>query len=224
MLQLAHRPDRRAAGRGDPFAELDGMHLLVAEQLRASEHCLDDELCRDLAPEPEQDARLDHRLGQEREVRRAGAGDRRDGVHVRLGHADDGAEMQEGFLGQGEVWLVRVGARAHACDPLMHDRRRVRHRAHDGNALRQALLDRRGRNRSSDREDGLVRADDRCDLLEQDVEVLRLDRDHDQGRIGDRVGIRQRRLHAEFFPKLVHALLSSPGRDDLARLAPAAAN
>ena len=37
--------------------------------------------------------------------------------------------------GQGEVRLVRVGARAHACDPLVHDRRSVRHRAYDGNAF-----------------------------------------------------------------------------------------
>jgi hypothetical protein len=40
------------------------MHLQVAQLLRGAEHRLDDELCRDLAREAEQDPRFDHRLRQ----------------------------------------------------------------------------------------------------------------------------------------------------------------
>jgi len=69
----------------------------------------------------------------------------------------------------------------------------------------------------------LLRADDGPDLRQEDVEVLRLDRDHDQGCVGYCVCVRQRRLHAELFPELVDALLPSPRRDDLARLSPATA-
>ena len=57
LLELADRANRRAARRGDRLAQLDRMHLLVAQQLRRAEHRLDDELRRDLAREPEQDAR-----------------------------------------------------------------------------------------------------------------------------------------------------------------------
>ena len=49
--------DRRAAGRGYDLAQLDGVHLLVAQLLCRAEHRLDDELRRDLAREAEQDPR-----------------------------------------------------------------------------------------------------------------------------------------------------------------------
>jgi hypothetical protein len=47
------------------------MHLLVAEQDARAEHRLHDKLGRDLAREAEENSGLDHRLGEQREVRGA---------------------------------------------------------------------------------------------------------------------------------------------------------
>ena len=94
-LELADRPGRRPAGRRHCFPELDRVHLLVPKEPRAAEHRLHDELRRDVAGEAEQQPRLDHRLGEEREVRRAGTGERSDRVHVFLCDAHDGPEMAE---------------------------------------------------------------------------------------------------------------------------------
>ena len=71
LLELADGGDRRSARRGHRLAQLDGVHALVAQLLRGAEHRLHDERRRDLARDAEQDARLDHRLGEQREVRQA---------------------------------------------------------------------------------------------------------------------------------------------------------
>src|SRR6185436_15737037 len=49
LLELADRRDRRPARRSDHLAQLDGVHLQVAQLLRRPEHRLHDELRRDLA-------------------------------------------------------------------------------------------------------------------------------------------------------------------------------
>ena len=192
-LELADRGDRRAAGRGDHLAQLDRVHLQVAHLLRGAEHRLDDELGRDLAREAEQEAGLDHRLGEEREVGGPRARDRGDGVHQLLGHADDRAEMRERLLGERDVGVVGVGAGAEPGDSLVDDRRRVRHRADDRDAGGQVALDRGRRDRRGDREDRLVAGDQVADLAEQGLDVLRLDRDHDERRAGDGLLVRERR-------------------------------
>src|SRR4051812_29766217 len=73
LLELADGGDRRPTRRRDGLAQLDRMYSLVAQLLRRPEHCLDDERRRDLTRETEQDARLDHRFCEEREIRRARA-------------------------------------------------------------------------------------------------------------------------------------------------------
>jgi len=68
--------------------------------------------------------------------------------------------------------------------------------ADDRNARREAALDARGRDRGRDREHGLLGEDQRPDLAEQALDVLRLDRDHHERRSGGRVVVRERRLDA----------------------------
>ena len=176
-LELADRVDRRPARRGDGLAELDRVDVLVAEELRRAEHRLDDELGRHLAREPEQDAGLDHRLGEQREVRGARAGDGGDRVHVRLGDADDPAEVGQALLGEREVLLagVRAGADARRF-PRARSTGRSASRGRPARAAGDARLDPRGRDRGGDREDGLLGREQRPDLAEQRLEVLRLRR------------------------------------------------
>ena len=77
---------------------------------------------------------LDHRLGEQREIGRAGAGDRGDGIHRALGHADDRAEVEQRLLRQAKVLFAGVRACADAGHALVDGRGRVRHRPHDRNA------------------------------------------------------------------------------------------
>ena len=118
-------------GRGHRLAELDRVHVLVAQELRRAEHRLDDELRRDLAGEAEQNAGLDHRLGEQREVRGARAGDGGDGVHVALGHATTRPRCERHSSASARLLLAGVASRADAGDALVDDGGRVRHRAHD---------------------------------------------------------------------------------------------
>ena len=116
---------------------------------------------------------------------------------------------------------MRAGA--DAGDSLVHDGGSVRHRADDRDAGRDAALDQCRRDGGGDREDGLLGLEDGPDLAEEDGEVLRLDGDHDDRRVRDRLGIRQRRLDAVPFRELGKPLLPPPRGDDLGRLAPARA-
>ena len=119
--------------------------------------------------------------------------------------------------------VVGVRAGADAGDALVHERGRIRHRAHDRHAGREARLDLRGRDRGGDREDRLFGREQPADLPEQDVEVLRLHSDHDQPGAGDRFRIRERRLDAMALGELLQPLLAPPGDGDVARLPPARA-
>ena len=126
------------------------MHAEVAQLLRSAEHRLHDERRRDLARDAEQDSRLDHRLGEEREVGRPGSRQRRDGVHRRLRHAHDAAEMEQRLLGERELRVAGLRTRADPGHAFVHGRGRVRHRTHDGHALRDPLLDVRRPDRGGD--------------------------------------------------------------------------
>ena len=88
---------------------------------------------------------------------------------------------------QREVLVAGMRAGADARHALVHDRRRVRHRPHDGHAVGDARLDVRGRDRRRDREDGLLGCEQRPISLEQRVDVLRLHRDDDDRGAADRV-------------------------------------
>src|SRR5262249_36535914 len=122
-----------------------------------------------------------------------------------------------------EVRLVRVSAGAHPCYPLVDSGRRVRHRANDRYALRKPRLDRARRDCRGYRQDRLRRRDRRRDLVEEDVEVLRLARDPARGRTGPAIQVETRPLAAEPLAQFLDALLAPRGRDDLDRCPPAAA-
>ena len=85
--------------------------------------------------------RLHAELGEQREIRRARAGDGGDRVQRGLRQPHNTAEMRQHFLRQVEVLVSCVCAGADAGDALVHRRRRVRHRANDGHVLSQMLLD-----------------------------------------------------------------------------------
>ncbi len=88
--------------------------------------------------------------------------------------------MRQGFLGQRDVRIIGVRTGAEPGDPLVHDRRRIRHRADDGHARGESRLDGRGGDCSCDRQHGLFVGDHVPDVLEQEGDVLRLDGDHDE--------------------------------------------
>src|SRR5919204_1182034 len=116
-----------------------------------------------------------------------------------------------------------VRACADAGHPFVHERRRVRHRAHDRNSRRDPRFDQRRRDRGGDREDGLVRRQQAADLSEQDVEILWLDGDDNEPGAGNRLCVGQRPAYAVALRELVDALLAATGDDDVARLTPTGA-
>jgi len=120
-----------------------------------------------------------------------------------------------------QVLVAGMRARAEPGDALVHGRGRVRHRAQHWHAVAQVLLDLRGRHSGRHREHRLLRGEEPADLAEEDLEVLWLDRDHDEGGARDGVGVRERRLDAVALGQLVDPLLAPPADDDLLRLAPA---
>ena len=99
------------------------------------------------------------------------------------GDLDDAADVTQHLVGHREVVVACVRACAEPGDALVDRRGRVRHRAQDGHAVGEVPLDLRGRDRGRDREHGLLRREQPADLAEQHVEVLRLDGDHDEGRV-----------------------------------------
>ena len=197
------------------------MHLLVAELLRGAEHRLDDELRRDLAREAEQDAGLDHRLGEEREVGGPGAGDRRDRVHRRARARGRPRRGGRAPPRRGQVRVVGVRAGAEPGDPLVHGRRGVRHRAHDGDAGREPLSMRAVGIAAATESTVCSGVIERADLAEERLDVLGLDGDDDERGAGRRLVVRERRLDAVALAQLGDTLGAACGRGDLARLAPA---
>ncbi len=170
--------------------------------------------------EAEQEAGLDHRLGQEGKVGGTRARDRGHGVHQLLGYPDDRAEMRERLLGERDVCIVGMRSCAEAGDSLVDDRWRVRHRTDDWHARREVTLDRGGRNCCRHRQDRLVDRDQVTDLAEQGLDVLWLDRDHDERCAGDGLGARQRRNDPVALFELGHTLGAAARCDDVGRFAP----
>ena len=104
---------------------------LVTQKERAAEHRLHDEPRRHVATEAKQQAGLDHRLGEERKVRRARPRQRRDRVHVVLRDTDDRAEVVERLGREVEIDVAGVGPAAEPGNPFVNESGRIRHRAHD---------------------------------------------------------------------------------------------
>ena len=89
---------------------------------------------------------------------------------------------------------------------------RVRHRPDDRHARGEVALDRRGRDRGRDREHRLLGLDQRADLAEQRLDVLRLDGDDDERGAGCGLGVRERDVDAVPLAQLVGALLRAGSR------------
>ena len=126
-----------------------------------------------------------------------------------LRHADDRAEVREALLGEREVLLAGVGAGADAGDPLVDDRRRVRHRADDRDAGGDVRLDRAVRIAAATERMVCSGVSSRADLAEQRLDVLRLDRDDDEAGARDGLALRERRRDAVAAAELGDALLAA---------------
>src|SRR4051794_11422481 len=144
LFEVSDRLDRRSARRGHHLTKLDGVLAGVAQHLGRPEHRLDDQLGRDVARQPEQDARLDHRLGQQEEVRWPAAARRRHGVEMRLLESKHLADVSEELLGQTEVPVGPAPARGHDGPPLVDHPRPVRHPPPPRPVFGQVLLHERG--------------------------------------------------------------------------------
>ena len=132
--------------------------------------------------ETEEKPGLDHRLGQQSEVRRPRAGESSYGIEVDLGDPHHPAEMPERLLCKRQIGLTGGAAGSDPRNPLVHERRRVRHGTHDPRLRREVPLDERGRHSGCDRKDHLLRGHVRRDLAEHGRDVLRLDGEHDERR------------------------------------------
>jgi hypothetical protein len=138
-----------------------------------------------------------------------------------FGHANHRTEMRERLLGKRHVRVVRMSASAQTGHALVHHRRGVRHGAAHRHTLGQVCLDARGRDGRRDAENRLLRRDGAGDIGQQALDVLGLDRQHDESRSRRGLGIRAGDGDAEALPQLRPAFFSSRGGDDVARRTPA---
>ena len=190
------RGDRGAARRRHPFAQHRGMVARLRGERRGPLDGGHGELRREVPAQPEQHARLGHRVDQVERVRRPGPGDRGHGVEVLLLHPDHEAGGGEHLLDEHQVPLARVRAGGDGAGALADDGRRVRHDADDGLTGGQPLLVARDRQPGGDADDELAAAQGLRDLVEHRGDDVRLDREqHDVG-AGGRVGVRRPGAHA----------------------------
>ena len=104
--------------------------------------------------------------------------------------------MEQRLLGERELRVTGLRPGTDARHALVHGRGRVRHRTHNGHAVGDALLDVLRPDRGGDRQHGLVGREQRADLGEQRVDVLRLHCDDDELCAAYGVRVRRRRLDA----------------------------
>ena len=159
---------------------------------------------------------LDHRLGEQREVRGARARDRRDRVHRVLGHATTRPRCASTLLGQREVLVARRGAPAQmpaipSCtvDGAFGIARTTARRPRGGARSARSGSRRRPRARSARRDSSAPispsSASMSCGLTASTTIVG----------AGDRLGVRGRRLDAVALAQLGDALLAAAGDDDV---------
>ena len=173
-----NRPNRRASRRGHHLPELDRVHFLVAQQLGRAEHRLNHQRCRDLARQTQQDAGLDHGLGQQGEVGRARARDGGDRVEVILRHHDHPPDVAQDLGGELEMSLIGVATGRDPGHALVHHRRGVGHGADNGHRLGQPRLDKACGDCGHDRQQCLLGMKIGRDGRQQSIDVLRLDGRH----------------------------------------------
>ena len=193
----------------------------VAEHLRRAQHGLHDEVGGHVPGESEQDAAVDHGLGQEGEVGRARTGGSGHGVLMDLGQPKDPSHVPEELLGHGQVLVLRVSAGADHRHGLVHHHRDVGHHPDHGDALAQPGLDERGADPRGERDHQVVGVYGRAELLEQRFHVLRL-HGEDQGP-GRARGLRvvEQRCDAVAVRQVPGPLLAARRDQDLLLRAPA---
>ena len=137
---------------------------------------------RQIGRQPGCNAGFGHRLRQQENIGRTGAGQRRDRVHQRLvagpfDLADGGKQVA------GEFVLARrdLGVGDRDADAAADGGRCVRHGAHDGRARRQRLLQKADGAAGHDREHQRGLAHVRPERRQCGGRALRLHRDHDRG-------------------------------------------
>jgi len=180
VVEGTERGRRRTARRGDVLAQHRRVGAGVAQELGRSVQGLGRESGRDVAGQPEQDAGVDHGLGDVHDVGGARAGDRRDGIEVLLGHGHDPADRGEKVGGTGEVLGGRGRAARHRRHALADGRGRVRHHAHDRGTGRNVRLEDGELDPGSERDHERAGRQRRGDAVERGRDVVRLDDDDDR--------------------------------------------
>ena len=129
--------------------------------------------------------------------------------------------MGEQLVGERELLVAGVRARADAGHALVHSGGRVRHRSHDRDPLGDPLFDVRRGDGGGDRDERLLRREVEAYLPEQDVDVLRLDGDDDDAGAADGSRVVGGRFRPISLAELREPLLAPAGDDDLGGVPPA---
>ena len=145
--KAARTPAPRARGsressfsrRGHHFAELDRVHLLVAQELRGPEHRLDDELGRTSRESP---SRIPASIiASARSAKYAGPEPRRQSPRPCTARGWTTRPTWVSTSSAIARWSLRMSAGAQSRDALVNRRRCVRHCAQHGHAVGQVALD-----------------------------------------------------------------------------------
>ena len=166
------------------------MHPRLLREEGRSLQRLDDEIVRDVTWKPEVDGRVDERLHDQEDVRRAGTADRG-------GHSDhllvidfeldaEGAEQRGGL---GALIVGRLGRGVPDGHALSEPRRGVWH-ATDHLVVAQDAGQGRGRGTGKHAQDELACPEVRADLATDLVQHLWLDPEQDHVRVPDRLEVR----------------------------------
>ena len=190
VLQLPYGRRGGATRGGDPLAQHRRVLAGLPEHLGRAEHGLHHQLGGDVPGQPEVDAGLDHRLDDEEQVRRTGAGDRRHRILVALRHRHHPAGRGEDLGDPVQVVLVACVPGGDGGHPLVDQGRGVGHHPDHGDASAARPRSRPCRPRPPARPPG-CRAERPGDLGQQLGHVLRLDHQDHRVRLGGRFGVLQ---------------------------------
>ena len=191
LLEMTDRGDRGATRRRHHLAKLDRVLARVAQHLRGAEHRLDDQLGRHVAREPEQDAGLDHRLGEQEEVRGTAAARRRDGVEVRLLQPEHPSRRSRAAPRRREVLVLARARRPLTTDIASSTRTATFDITRTtGTASGRCFSTNERPDAGREAHDEVVRRHVRRDLLEERLHVLGLHHQDERVRLDDRLGVR----------------------------------
>ena len=160
-----------------------------AQHRGRAQHGLHRELGGDRPGQPEPDPGVDHRLHDEEDIGRTGAGDGGDGILLGLRHPDHPSGGGHQRLDLGELLLAAAGPRRHRRHPLTHQCRGVRHHPGHRDPGGHPLLDEAGGDAGREGDQQLPVAQLRRDLVEQVCDVLRLHDEHHGVGAAHRLGV-----------------------------------